>query len=137
MAWQFQHLGRQDQPVGGHHHHVRGKLRERIDGGAGFFGVFAVAAQRARLQYGREAVLQRVLLDRAGLQLHAAAGRAVGLAEHRHHRETGLMDGLERHAGEFRRAGKGNAQRLGWVCGLGHGALRHIKRHRPHQRPVT
>ncbi|MNN17343.1 hypothetical protein D3C81_1305270 [compost metagenome] len=119
IARQGQHLGRQDQAVGGHHHDIGRRGRQRIDSRAGFLGILALAAQRARLEHEPQAGIEGELLDRARLQLHAAARRAVRLGQHGHHRKACGVDGLQGDAREFRGAGKGNAQ---WL-GLGHGRV--------------
>ncbi|MNL28385.1 hypothetical protein D3C87_1500250 [compost metagenome] len=119
QARQGQHLGRQDQAVGGHHHDIGRRGRQRIDSRAGFLGILALAAQRARLEHEPQAGIEGELLDRARLQLHAAARRAVRLGQHGHHRKACGVDGLQGDAREFRGAGKGNAQ---WL-GLGHGRV--------------
>jgi hypothetical protein len=50
---QVQHPLRQDQPVGGHHHHVRlPPLQMAVAGGGGIVRVLAVQPQAARLGHG-------------------------------------------------------------------------------------
>ncbi len=46
---QIQHPLGQDEPVGGHHHHIGLGGQQRIAGGGSVFGVFAVQPQAARL----------------------------------------------------------------------------------------
>ena len=73
---------------------------------------FAIEPQAVRLRHG-QTVLQRQLLDRRGLQLHAAPRRAVGLGQHQGHGVARRQDGVERHGGKFGRASEGHAQRGG------------------------
>ena len=68
-----EHGLRQNQPVGGHHHHV-GILGAQQ-------GLCFFVAQRCGLGDG-QTQFKRGLFDRAGLKLHAAAFGAVGLGEH-------------------------------------------------------
>ena len=102
---QRQHPLRQDQTVGGDHHHIGLCGLQRLLGSSRVVRVFAIQAQAARLGHG-DAVLQRELLDGRGLQLHAAAGGAVRLRQHQRHAKTRGEQALQRHAGEIRRAGE-------------------------------
>jgi hypothetical protein len=110
QARQVEHPLRQDQAVGRDHHHVGTRREQGLARGGGLVGVLAVQPQAARLRHG-PALGQRALLDRRGLQLHAAAGRAIGLGQHQHHVVAGGRDGLQRDARELGRARKNNAQR--------------------------
>jgi hypothetical protein len=97
---------RQDQAVGGHHHHVVIGGQQALVGSFRFrraLRVFGIHAQRERLQH-FNAVLDGVLLDRRRLQLHAAAGRSVGLGQYQGNLETCFMQGLEGNGRKFRRA---------------------------------
>ena len=116
MARQLKDFGRQNQAVGGHHHHIGRDFRERVDGRAGFLRILALAAQRAWLQHRAQAGLDGKLFDRAGLQLHAPAGGPVWLGQHGDHRKSGGVNGLKGDAREFRCSRKSDAQ---WL-GLGH-----------------
>jgi hypothetical protein len=68
-----EHGLRQNQPIGGHHHHI-GILRAQK-------GLCFFVAQGCGLGDG-QAQFKRGLFYRAGLKLHAAAFGAVGLGEH-------------------------------------------------------
>jgi hypothetical protein len=73
--------------------------------GSGFVGVLAVQTQAVRLHH-RNPMLQRQLLDRRGLQLHATPGRSVGLRQHQRHVDARIQQRLQRHRSKFRRTGK-------------------------------
>mmetsp|Transcript_6682 Transcript_6682/g.27948 ORF Transcript_6682/g.27948 Transcript_6682/m.27948 type:complete len:400 (+) Transcript_6682:401-1600(+) len=103
-----QHPLRQDQAIGGHHHHVGVRRDQRLAGRLGVRGVFAVQLQALRLRH-RQARRQRALLDGRGLQLHAAAGRAVGLGQHQGHREAGAQQRVQRDGRELGRTGKNDS----------------------------
>ncbi|MNQ62298.1 hypothetical protein D3C85_766380 [compost metagenome] len=107
QARDVQHHLRQDQAVG-HHHQQVGRQR-------GQFGLGCRIAQGRRLQHGN-LVGDGELLDRAGHQLLAATGRAVGLGVHRHRVEAAVEQGLQVAGGKFRSTGEDDAQ------GLAHGA---------------
>ena len=80
---------RQDEPVSGHHHHICTGGLQRLLGGRRILGVLALQLESLGLG-DRYALLQCELLDRRGLQLHAAPGGAVGLGQHQHHLVTSL-----------------------------------------------
>ncbi|MNI18977.1 hypothetical protein D3C73_723980 [compost metagenome] len=105
QARQVQHPLRQDQAIGGHHHHVGRHLFQQRAGLGGFVGITAIQAQAARLGDGNAGV-QRGLLDRAGRQLQATPGGTVGLGHHQGDLVTRGPQGVESDTGEFRRAGK-------------------------------
>src|SRR6185369_1799542 len=71
--------------------------------------VLAVQPQTARLRDG-QAMLQRELLDRGGLQLHAATGRAIGLRQDQRNLKAGAIQALERHPCELRGSREDDAQ---------------------------
>ena len=89
FGWQIQHPLRQDQAIGGHHHHVSLRIQQGLARRSSIFGVFAIQAQAQGLHHGN-AVLQRTLLDGRGLQLHATARRAVWLGQHQGDIKTSL-----------------------------------------------
>ena len=98
-AWMFrqprrgsvEHPRRQDQAVGGHHHARRARAAcKRRARRARVVGELAVQPQAARLRPAAVPCSQRELLDRRGLQLQAAAGRAVGLGQHQRHVVAGV-----------------------------------------------
>ena len=93
----IQHHLRQDQPVGDHHHQVG------LQGGQ--FRLGGRITQGLRLK-DRDAVLDRQLLHRAGHQLLATSGRAVGLGVDGHHLAARIKQGLQVLGGEFRGAGE-------------------------------
>ncbi len=115
---QRQHPFGQDQAVGGHHQHVRACRVQRGAARRGLVRKLAVQAQAARLR-DRNAQVERQLLDRRRRQLHAAAGRAVGLGEHQRYVVAGGVDRGECHRSELGRPGKSDAQH-----GVGHQRLR-------------
>ena len=102
-----EHPLRQDQPVGGNHHGIGAGRGDRFMRGGGVFGVFAVQPQAPGLG-DRDAVAGCPLLDGGGLQLHAPAGGAVGLAQDQRNFKTGAMQPGKRHSGKFRSTGKNN-----------------------------
>jgi hypothetical protein len=110
QAGQGQRPGRQDQAVGGHHHGVGLHGPQGVLCGSGVFRVFAVEFEAARLRHGN-AVVQRKLLDGRGLQLHAPAGRAVGLAHHQGDLHACAVQAGEGDLGKFGGAGKHNAHK--------------------------
>jgi hypothetical protein len=105
QARRIEHPLRQDQAIGGHHHHIGLSGIDRGLGGSGVFGIFAVQTQAQRLGHGN-AMLQRALLDGRGLQLHAAPGRTVRLGQHQRNFKTCSQQTLQGHARKFGRAGK-------------------------------
>ena len=80
---------------------------ERLPKVARTVGLLFGRAQLFGLMH-RDAGGQRDPLHRAGLQLHAAAGRAVGLGEDEGDVEAGGEDGLEGGGGEFGGSGEGD-----------------------------
>ncbi len=98
-----QHPLRQDQAIGRHDHHIGVGFCDGLAGCRGIVRVFAIQAQAARLGHG-DALRQRELLDRRGLQLHAASGGAVGLGQHQGDGVARRMQALQRHTGKFGRA---------------------------------
>ena len=107
QARQSQYPLRQDQAVGGHHHHVgRGGIK-RFPGGRGGVGELAVQAQAARLGQ-RQPQVQSQPFDRRRMQLQAASSGPIGLGQHQGDRESGRMQRSQRRGREIRRAGKNN-----------------------------
>ena len=84
---------RQDEPVSGYHHHIGTGGLQRLLGCKRILRVLALELKSLGLSH-RHALPQRKLLDRRGLQLHAAPGRAVGLGQHQHHLVTSLHQSL-------------------------------------------
>ena len=115
QPWQIQHPLRQDEPVGGHHHHIGAGSQQSLAGCFGIFRVFAIQAQAAWLGHG-DVVRQGALLHGRGLQLHAAPGGPVGLRQHQHHIKARCVQLLQCHAGKFGRACKHHPH----ACGRGH-----------------
>ena len=111
---QVEHPLRQDEPIGRHHHHIGLNRLQRIPRRSRFVGPAAIEAQAAGLE-DFNAMGQRGALDGRGLQLHATAGRSIGLGQHQRHGVPGLQNGIERHLGKFRRAGKHHLH-LGIPC---------------------
>ncbi|MNT49060.1 hypothetical protein D3C72_1858870 [compost metagenome] len=103
QARNIQHHLRQDQAVGDHHHQVRLQC--------GQFSLSIFVAQSGRLQH-RDIVLQSKLLDRARHQFLPATGRTIRLGVDRDDLVRAVEQGLEVFGGEFRGAGKDNAQWL-------------------------
>ena len=110
QAWQVKHPLRQDQAVGCHHQHVQPGIQQGLVGQCGLVRVFAVQPEAVGLRHGN-GMVQRPLFDRRGLQLHAASGGSIGLAQHQRHLEPRRMQRGQRGAGKFRRAGEAHAQR--------------------------
>lgn len=92
-----EHGLRQNQPIGGHHHHI-GILRAQK-------GLCFFVAQGCGLGDG-QAQFKRGLFYRAGLKLHAAAFGAVGLGEHQRNLEACCGNGAQGLGGKIGRAGK-------------------------------
>ena len=69
-------------------------------------------------------MLQRQLLDRAGMQFHAAPGRAIGLGQYQRHLMAGSEDGLQRGCSELGSAGKCDFHWEGSGEGARHGGAR-------------
>ena len=86
MCGRVEHGLRQNQPVGGHHHHV-GILGAQK-------GLCFFVAQRCGLGDG-QTQFKRGLFYRAGLKLHAAAFGAVGLGEHQQNLEARSGNGAQ------------------------------------------
>ena len=101
---------RQDQAVGGDDDRLGRGGDERRPRRRGVVGEAAVEAQPPRLRH-RQAVRERERLDRRRLDLHAAAGGPVGLAEHERDLVAGGVQPLQPDAREFRRAGEREAHR--------------------------
>jgi hypothetical protein len=99
-ARQVEHGLRQDQAVGGHHQQIRRGGQQGLPRGIGVLGELAVRAQTAWLG-DSQATVQRLLLDRRRLQLHAAPGGAVGLGQHQRHLVASVGQGGQRGAGEL------------------------------------
>ena len=95
-----EHPLRQDQSVSGDHHRIGVCRFNRLARSGGFFRVFAIQAQAARLRHG-DVVRFGPLLDSRGVQLQAATGRAVGLSEYQRDVKTGGMQLSQRHLGKF------------------------------------
>ena len=96
---------RQDEAIGSHHHHIGVGIGNGLACSGRVFGVFAIQAQAARLRHGHS-VLQRKLLYRRRVQLHAAPGRAVRLGQHQHDGVAAGVQPFQRNAGKFGRARK-------------------------------
>ena len=111
VARNVEHLLGQQQPISGDDHHIVRRCSQRFDGRPRFGGILAVTPQRRRLSH-RQAVLEGIALDRAGLQLHSAPGRAIRLGENECDGKTRRIDGGERGGRELRRTGKYDAQRM-------------------------
>ena len=100
QPWRVEYALRQDQSVGGDHHQIGlpfGQLELRI-------GIL----QRRGLA-DRDVVLQRQLLDRAGLQLAPASGRAIRLRVNRDDFVIALQECAQALGGEIRRTGENDA----------------------------
>jgi len=106
-----QHPLRQDQAIGGNHHHIRVGICNRLPCGGGIFGVLAVESQATRLGH-CNAMLQRKLLDARCLQLHATSRRAIRLAEHQCNGVACGVQPFQRNPGKLGRAGKNDSQSL-------------------------
>ena len=109
QAAQARHLqrpDRQDEAVGGHHHHVGLHRLHRRAGRLRLVGKAPIQPQAARLKHLAcgQAVRQRPLLDGRSLLFHAPAGGPVRLGEHQRHFKAGRAQALQRHAGKFGRA---------------------------------
>ena len=104
----IKHPLRQDQTIGRHHHHIGLRLRNEGLCCSGFFGVFAIQLQTVRLHHG-QVVRECKLFDSGGLQLHAAAGRTIGLCENTHDLVTCGMQSSQCAAGKFGGARKYHA----------------------------
>ena len=100
-AWMFRQprrgssstQARQDQAVGGDDHHVGRARRAAPARAAAASSGNLPSSRRLRGCATGRPCSQRELLDRRGLQLHAAAGRAVGLGQHQRHLEAGAHAG--------------------------------------------
>ena len=96
----IQHFLRQNQAIRGHHHHIRARIFEHLQG-------FGVIAQLFRLRHG-QTQFQGSLFDRRCGQLHAAAFGAVGLGQHQRNFKTCGGDGFQGGGGKIGRTGKDN-----------------------------
>ena len=112
VAGCIQHPLRQDQTVSGDDHHIGLGLRDGGLRGLCVVREFTVQPQAARLRH-RDVVRQSELLDRRGLQLHAATCRTVGLGQNQHHLVPGRVQLRQRHAGKFGGARKNHTHGLG------------------------
>ena len=107
------HPLRQDQPVGGHHHHVGICRFNGLARASGVFRVFAVQPQASGLGNGNGVAL-RPLLDGRGVQLHAAPGGPVGLGQHQRNVKTGGQQLGQGDTGEFGGTGKNDTHGAGF-----------------------
>ena len=126
---QIQHRLRQQQAIGGHHHHVRlqgpqgcqrflGPLIGRLTPGPALFGLTGCRradAQRLGLK-DRKVGNQCTLLDGRRQQFLTTACRSVRLAEHGHHLVARADEGIQRLGGKDGRARIDNAQRTTSLC---------------------
>ena len=101
----IEHPLRQDQTISRHHHHIGLRLRNEVFRCSRFIGVFAIQFQTVGLHHG-QVVLNRKLFDSGGLQLHAAAGRPIGLCENTHDLMARCMQSGQCAAGKFGSARK-------------------------------
>ena len=113
QARQLEHPLRQDQAVGRDDHHVGPRRLQRASRAARASSAYLPSSRRLRGWATAMPCCERELLDRRGLQLHAAAGRAVGLRQHQRRPRSRRRDAARQRDGrELGRAGEGDAQRL-------------------------
>ena len=110
VARRVQHLLRQNQPVGRHHHHIRIYRTQQRQS-------LIVAAQLGGLGNGQPQI-QRRLFYRRCLLLHAAAFWAVGLGEDERDVKSGGGNGAQGGGGKIGRSGKDDFHRYRLSEGL-------------------
>ena len=98
MFGRIQHILRQNQTIRSHHHHIRARIFEHLQG-------FGVITQLFRLRHG-QTQFQGSLFDRRCSQLHTAAFGAVGLGQHQRNFKTCGGDGFQSGGGKIGRTGK-------------------------------